>query len=159
MSCDTVFEVIEIRERPCGRIKLLRSAEIDEHLACGETILKSHRPATPLGNGEGGLSSIEAVSLGRGEQEQRVACHGEGGNKLDGTRGTNLGLPDTNKLLFVTMVDLDVPAPEVVLNDGLKRQSGIGADQIGGLAIKKAALRGEAIREETHRPERRPRGS
>src|SRR6187431_258070 len=43
------------------------------------------------------------------------------------------------------MIDLDIPAPEVVLNDGLKRQIRIGADQIGGLAIKKAAVRGESI--------------
>jgi hypothetical protein len=91
------------------------------------------------------LSGIEAVSLGRGEQEQRVACNGESGDEFDGKCGANLGLPNTDELLFVAMVDLDVPAPEVVLNDGLKRQSGIGADQIGGLAIKKAALGGEAI--------------
>src|SRR5438445_2859298 len=85
-------------------------------------MLKGYRSTTPLGNGEGRLSGIEAVSLGRGEQEHRVACNGEGGNELDGKLGANLGLADTNKLFFVAMVDLDIPAPEVVLNDGLKRQ-------------------------------------
>ena len=85
-------------------------------------MLKGHRSTTPLGNGEGRLSGIEAVSLGRGEQEHRVACNGEGGNQFDGKLGANLGLADTNKLFLVAMVDLDVPAPEVILNDRLKRQ-------------------------------------
>src|SRR5207253_5327999 len=69
----------------------------------------------------------------------------KGRNEFDGKFGANLGLADTDELLFVTMVDLDVPTPEVVLNDGLKRQIRIGADQIGGLAVKQAALFSEAI--------------
>ena len=42
VASDVVFEVVEIGERCRGKIEWCWLAEVDEHLACSEAILKSH---------------------------------------------------------------------------------------------------------------------
>ena len=80
------------------------------------------------------------MRLSRGEQEHRVARHGECRNKLDGKFGAHLGLSDSDELLLVAVVDLNIPAPEVVLNHRFDGQIRIGANQKSRLTVEKATF-------------------
>ena len=115
-------------------------SEIGDHLASGKTLLFGDRLATPFGWFEVGLSRFEAVEFCGGKQQHRIACHRKSRHELDGKFGAHLGLSDSDELLLVAVVDLNVPAPEVVLNHRFDGQIRIGANQKSRLTVEKATF-------------------
>ncbi len=83
----------------------------------------------------------------RGQQEHRVAGHRQGRLALHRARSADLRLADADDLLLVAMIHFDVPAPQVILNELIERQVGIGADQIGRLSIDQLAALARALAE------------
>lgn len=59
---------------------------------------------------------------------------------LDRRGNPYLGLAHAKKLLFISEVDLNVPAPDVSLDDLLGEKSGIGTNEIGGIPVEKGGL-------------------
>ena len=70
-----------------------------------------------------------------GQQECCIAGHGKGGLAFDRPGRTDLGLANPDDLLFISMIDLDIPSPEVILDQVTQWQIRVRADQISGLAI------------------------
>jgi hypothetical protein len=64
---------------------------------------------------------------------------------LVGRFGAHLSLADAQEGLFIPEIDLDVPAPQKVLEELFDGHLGIGADQISGLAIEQSAAEGQPI--------------
>lgn len=67
--------------------------------------------------------------------------HSGGRDRPDGRRVAHLGLAHTQERLFVPLVDLDVPPPDVVLDAIFEGNLRIGADQIGGLPVQAVPAR------------------
>jgi hypothetical protein len=66
------------------------------------------------------------------------------GREVDRRVGiAHLCLANAGQGFLVTEVDLDVPAPDIFLDDVFEPQIGVGADQIGGLSLgrSRASLR------------------
>src|SRR6516165_3152704 len=82
------------------------------------------RVRAPLGSTEG-----LKISLCSPQQEQGVGGHGRGGLQLNAVWVTHLRLAKPEKALLISEIYLDVPAPQIALEQSLKRKSWIGTDQ------------------------------
>ena len=63
------------------------------------------------------------------QQENRVAGNRRRGLTVHRVRRPDLGLPDPDELLLVPVIDLNVPAPEGILDQLFERESRIGIDR------------------------------
>jgi hypothetical protein len=99
----------------------------------------------PLGRGKGVDVSTLALSSDAGKKESRVDSDGKGRDTIDGFGRAHLGLADADDLFLVAMVDLDVPPPEVILDDLLQREIRIGTDKVCGVSIRQTLIAGRSI--------------
>ena len=104
----------------------------------GEPYLLAGSAGEPFGAIHDRIGSSDTEGFGGTDQEDRVAGDGEGGNAFCGFGGADLSVADPDQLLLVAVVDFDVPAPEVGLDQILHGRVEVGADQICRLAIQKA---------------------
>ena len=79
------------------------------------------------------------------QEKHGVGGHGESRGVLHGCLGTNLCLANSHELFFITEIDLDVPSPDICLDDLLERESRVGAQQIGGFSVQESAFFSKAI--------------
>ena len=99
----------------------------------------------PLWWGERVDVSTIALSSDAGKQKSRVDSDRKGRDTIDGFGRAHLGLADADDLFLVAMVDLDVPPPEVILDDLLQRKIRIGTDQVCGVSIRQTLVAGRSI--------------
>jgi hypothetical protein len=82
-----------------------------------------------------------------GAQEQGIDCDFERRQVCDSGRYADLSFAGAQQGFFLAEVQLDLPSPGIILNHLLKAQVGIGADQIGGIAIEQFPALGRPISE------------
>lgn len=96
--------------------------------------------------GSDGLESLrEPVGAMGGQEKEGVGGGEESGDGFDGVRGADLRLVNAKEGFFVAEVEFDLPPPQIGLKEALQGERGIGADQVGGLAIEDPGVLGEAI--------------
>lgn len=92
---------------------------------------------SPFGRGKTALGK-GTDSVGR-QQEEGVGGDAESGDRLSGSRVSDLSLTDAEESFFIAEVDLDIPAPEVGLEELPGGEGGIGTYEISGLAVEDRA--------------------
>ena len=80
--------------------------------------------------------AVPAECLNGGKLQHGIGGDSGGGDAVDGVGVTHLCLADAQEGLFIAMSLLDIPSPDVLLNDGLQGEGGISADQVGGLSVE-----------------------
>src|SRR5215469_4900251 len=98
---------------------------------CSGREARGLRVRAPLGSTEG-----LQISLCSRQQEQGVGGHSRCGLQLHTVGVTHLSLPETQQALLISEIELNVPAPQIALEQSLQRKGWIGTDQKSGLSIE-----------------------
>lgn len=69
------------------------------------------------------------------QQQEGIQEDEERGGGAEGRAGPNLGFAETEQGLLIPEVDFDLPAPKIGLQDLLRGQVRIGADEVSRIAI------------------------
>ena len=80
------------------------------------------------------------------QEREAVASDGEGGMAWYRLRRTYLSLAHAQEVLFVSMIDLDLPSVEISLNQS--RCIGTGSIRVGGQQVSRVAIVGTCVRGE-----------
>jgi len=91
--------------------------------------------ASPSGQGRISLGAFGAEGLERGQEQSAVGGHHQGGLFGHGVDIPQLGLSDAQGILLIAVVDFDLPAVEVDLQQLGGRVPQVGGEQIGGLTV------------------------
>lgn len=83
----------------------------------------------------------------RGDPQQGVGGDGDCGQVLVGGNGADMGVSGANEVFFVAKVDLDAPAPKVALEEFFETHVRVGAEEIGGLAVKESGAFAQSVAE------------
>ena len=75
-----------------------------------------------FGTGITGPWSLTPLDPQRRQEQVGVAGDGQGRLTVHRLTRPDLGLPHADQLLLVTMIDLDVPTPEIILQEFRDRQ-------------------------------------
>jgi hypothetical protein len=97
----------------------------------------------PLGTRQQRLARIREGALG-GQQQQGVGGHAKGRGGFDRAGGADLRLAQPEESFFFAEIDLDVPAPDIGLDDDLRVEVFIGAEEKRRLAIQQLRVLAEA---------------
>src|SRR5438876_2644267 len=100
----------------------------------------------PLRQRQIGIGATGAVSAQTGQQQQTVASDDEGGVAWDRLLGPHLGLADAQPVFFFAMIDLDLPAIKVSLQQTRDRTFQVRGQQISGVAVVGARLLRQLVR-------------
>ena len=103
--------------------------------------------ASPFGRRQHRSQSLLGIHFQRGEPEHGVGCHVDRWQVLVGGSRSDLSLAHPEKTFLVTEVNFDLPAPQVVLEQGLDIPMHVGADQIRGLAVEHFGVLAQAVAE------------
>jgi len=93
------------------------------------------------------LICVEPMTESVGEEQERIHGHSEGWSAVDSFGGTDLSVANTDELLLIAMIDLDVPSREIGSNGLLERQIRISTDEKSWLTIEQAPGLGETVTE------------
>ena len=88
---------------------------------------------------------VVLLAQGRAGEQHGVCGDGTSGYVLNGGGGADLGIADAQECFFVPEVDLDVPAPQVVLHDLGEVCFGVGADEVGGFSVQQLSAFTQAV--------------
>jgi len=68
-----------------------------------------------------GQRAVGEMAIFQSQQQQRVDEHEESGGGAHGGTAAHLWLPEAQQSLFVAKIECDLPAPQVGLQDFLRR--------------------------------------
>lgn len=91
------------------------------------------------------VGALEAVGQDGGQQQEAVCSDLELGLAIDRSGITRLCLSYSDDAFFIVVIDLDLPAVDISLHDGLQVQVWIGANEEGWFAVEEFGPFAQAI--------------